>query len=108
MKTQKTLKKVTDRKILTSLPLLRLEKEYLNAAKEKDHSNAKKIIKSFHQNYFPNLTVTGRRKLGVIMGDNVATGINSSINSGTIVGNNVKIGPNTLVSGTYESKSIII
>ena len=63
MKTQKTLKKVTDRKILTSLPLLRLEKEYLNAAKEKDHSNAKKIIKSFHQNYFPNLTVTGRRKL---------------------------------------------
>ena len=63
MKTQKTLKKVTDRKILTSLPLLRLEKDYLNAAKEKDHSNAKKIIKSFHQNYFPNLTVTGRRKL---------------------------------------------
>ena len=52
--------------------------------------------------------ITGRRKLGAIMGDNVATGINSSINSGTIVGNNVKIGPNTLVSGTYESKSLII
>ena len=52
--------------------------------------------------------ITGRRKLGVIMGDNVATGINSSINSGTIVGNNVKIGPNALVSGTYESKSLII
>ncbi len=52
--------------------------------------------------------ITGRRKLGAIMGDNVATGINSSINSGTIVGNNVKIGPNALVSGTYESKSLII
>lgn len=51
---------------------------------------------------------TGRRKLGVIMGDNVATGINSSINSGTIVGNNTKIGPSALVSGTYESKSLII
>ena len=27
-----------------------------------------------------------RRKLGVIMGDNVVTGINASINSGTIIG----------------------
>ena len=52
MKTQKTLKKVTDRKILTSLPLLRLEKEYLNAAKEKDHSNAKKIIKNVAKNVY--------------------------------------------------------
>jgi len=51
---------------------------------------------------------TGRRKLGVIMGDNVATGINSSINSGTIIGNDTKIGPHALVSGTYESKSLII
>ena len=51
---------------------------------------------------------TGRRKLGVIMGDNVATGINSSINSGTIIGNDTNIGPQALVSGTYESKSLII
>lgn len=51
---------------------------------------------------------TGRRKLGVIMGANVSTGINSSINSGTIIGNDTKIGPHTLVSGTYESKSLII
>ncbi len=51
---------------------------------------------------------TGRRKLGVIMGDNVATGINSSINSGTIIGNDTNIGPHALVSGTYEAKSLII
>ena len=51
---------------------------------------------------------TSRRKLGVIMGDNVVTGINASINSGTIIGSETKIGPNALVSGTYESKSLII
>ena len=51
---------------------------------------------------------TNRRKLGVIMGDNVATGINSSINSGTIIGNDTKVGPNALISGTYEAKSLII
>ncbi|MEC7712558.1 MAG: bifunctional sugar-1-phosphate nucleotidylyltransferase/acetyltransferase [Candidatus Thermoplasmatota archaeon] len=51
---------------------------------------------------------TGRKKLGVIMGDNISTGINSSINSGTIIGNDTNIGPNALVSGTYESKSLII
>jgi len=51
---------------------------------------------------------SGRRKLGVIMGDNVKTGINASINSGTIIGNDSRIGPNALISGTYESKSLII
>ena len=51
---------------------------------------------------------TGRRKLGAIIGSNVNTGINVSINAGTILGNNVKVGPNSLVSGTYESQSTII
>ena len=51
---------------------------------------------------------TYRRKLGAIIGDNEATGINSSINSGTIIGSDTKIGPNALISGTYESKSLII
>ena len=51
---------------------------------------------------------SGRRKFGAIIGDNVNTGINASINTGTILGNNVSIGPNTLVSGTYESNSIVI
>ena len=51
---------------------------------------------------------SGRRKLGAIIGKNVNTGINASINTGSIIGNDVKIGPNTLISGTYESKSTIV
>jgi bifunctional UDP-N-acetylglucosamine pyrophosphorylase/glucosamine-1-phosphate N-acetyltransferase len=42
---------------------------------------------------------TGRRKLGAIMGDHVQTGINSVIDVGTVLGNNVFIGPRTLASG---------
>ena len=51
---------------------------------------------------------SGRRKFGAIIGDNVKTGINASINTGTILGNDVSIGPNALVSGTYEANSIIV
>ncbi len=51
---------------------------------------------------------SGRRKFGAIIGDNVNTGINASINTGTILGNDVSIGPNALVSGTYEANSIIV
>ena len=51
---------------------------------------------------------SGRKKLGAIIGKNVSTGINASINAGSIIGNDVKIGPNTLISGTYESKSTIV
>ena len=50
---------------------------------------------------------SGRRKLGAIIGSNVNTGINASINAGTILGNDIKVGPNALVSGTYESRSTI-
>jgi UDP-N-acetylglucosamine diphosphorylase/glucosamine-1-phosphate N-acetyltransferase len=48
---------------------------------------------------------TGRRKLGVIMGDGVETGINSSINVGTIIGSHSRIGPGTFVSGNLPPKS---
>ncbi len=50
---------------------------------------------------------TRRRKLGVIMGDNVQTGINSSINVGTLIGNNVFIGPGALAHGTISPDSRI-
>jgi len=46
-----------------------------------------------------------RRKLGVIMGDNVQTGINSMLNIGSIIGNNCNIGPGALVSGEFTSYS---
>ena len=42
---------------------------------------------------------TRRRKLGAIIGDNVETGINASINVGSMIGNNTFIGPGALASG---------
>jgi bifunctional UDP-N-acetylglucosamine pyrophosphorylase/glucosamine-1-phosphate N-acetyltransferase len=50
---------------------------------------------------------TGRRKLGVIMGDDVGTGINSCINIGTIIGNNTQIGPGALAHGVISPDSKI-
>jgi UDP-N-acetylglucosamine diphosphorylase/glucosamine-1-phosphate N-acetyltransferase len=42
---------------------------------------------------------TGRRKLGAIIGDGVETGINASINVGTMIGNNTFLGPGVTASG---------
>lgn len=43
-----------------------------------------------------------RRKLGMVMGDNVQTGINSIINVGTIIGNDVFIGPGGLAKNEIK------
>ena len=48
---------------------------------------------------------TKRRKLGVIIGDNVQTGINSMMNVGTIIGYNVFIGPGAIVDGEVKPSS---
>ncbi len=45
---------------------------------------------------------TGLRKLGVITGDNVKIGINTSIQPGTIISEDCLIGAGTTVSGTVE------
>jgi UDP-N-acetylglucosamine diphosphorylase/glucosamine-1-phosphate N-acetyltransferase len=50
---------------------------------------------------------TGRQKLGAIIGDGVKTGINVSINIGTMIGNNTHIGPGALVSGIIAPESKI-
>jgi len=42
---------------------------------------------------------SGRRKLGVIMGDHVKTGINSMIDAGTIIWENSLVGPGALAKG---------
>jgi len=42
---------------------------------------------------------TGRRKLGAIIGDNVQTGINASINAGCMIGDSAFIGPGVLAHG---------
>ena len=48
---------------------------------------------------------TGRRKLGAILGDHVETGINASINVGTIIGDNTFIGPGAVASGIIKPDS---
>ncbi len=48
---------------------------------------------------------TGRRKFGAIIGDNVKTGINVSINVGTMIGNDVFIAPSARVEGYIEPYS---
>ena len=50
---------------------------------------------------------TGRRKLGAIIGDGVKTGINTSINVGTMIGNNTHIGPGAVVTGIISPDSRI-
>jgi bifunctional UDP-N-acetylglucosamine pyrophosphorylase/glucosamine-1-phosphate N-acetyltransferase len=50
---------------------------------------------------------THRRKLGAIMGDNVETGINASINVGSIIGDKAFIGPGALAYGVIKPGSRI-
>ena len=50
---------------------------------------------------------TKRRKLGAIVGDNVQTGINTSINVGTVIGSNSFIGPGAVVKGNISPDSRI-
>lgn len=48
---------------------------------------------------------TGRRKLGAIIGDRVETGINASINVGTMIGNGTHIGPGAIAHGIISPNS---
>jgi len=50
---------------------------------------------------------TGLRKLGVIMGDDVKTGINASIDVGTIIGEETFIGPGAVARGIIAPRSRI-
>ncbi len=63
-----------------------------------------KNIKVTHQGEHIN---TGIRKLGVIMGDNVKTGINSMLNVGAIIGEDTFIGPGALAEGEIAPRSMI-
>jgi len=51
---------------------------------------------------------TGLRKLGVIMGDDVKTGINASFDVGTVVGEESFVGPSALASGYIAPRSRIL
>jgi NDP-sugar pyrophosphorylase family protein len=59
------------------------------------------------KNIFINGIDTRRRKLGAVIGDNVQTGINTSINVGTIIGSNTGIGPGAVVTGAISPDSRI-
>ena len=74
----------------TKIANLRLDKRYISVL-----LNGRKID-------------TKRKKFGTIMGDNVQTGINSSINVGTIIGNNVFIGPSAVANGEIKPSSKIM
>jgi UDP-N-acetylglucosamine diphosphorylase/glucosamine-1-phosphate N-acetyltransferase len=64
-------------------------------------------LKLDKQNIIVNGIDTKRRKLGAILGDRVETGINASINVGTMIGNDCFIGPGALVYGTISPNSKI-
>ena len=51
---------------------------------------------------------TGRRKFGAILGDEVQTGINTSINVGSLIGDHTCIGPGAVVSGVILPGSTIL
>jgi acetyltransferase-like isoleucine patch superfamily enzyme len=51
---------------------------------------------------------TGRRKLGVILGDNVKIGINALFMPGIKVGKDSWIGPDVLVSRDLPPKSVTL
>jgi UDP-N-acetylglucosamine diphosphorylase/glucosamine-1-phosphate N-acetyltransferase len=64
-------------------------------------------LKLDKKNIFVNDIDTKRRKLGAIIGDGVETGINASINVGTLIGNNARIGPGALAHGLIAPRSKI-
>ena len=53
-------------------------------------------------------TNTRRQKLGAIVGDGVETGINASINVGSMIGNNTFIGPAAMASGSILPDSKVL
>ncbi|MCK5292487.1 MAG: NTP transferase domain-containing protein [Thermoplasmata archaeon] len=66
-----------------------------------DEKNIKIAYKGQHMD-------TGLRKLGAILGDDVKTGINASIDVGTIIGENAFIGPGAVVKGVIAPNSRIL
>jgi len=51
---------------------------------------------------------SGRRKLGVIMGDDVKTGINATIDPGTVIFGKAKVGPGVRVGGAVGKDSWVM
>ena len=58
-----------------------------------------------HRDVAVNHINSQRRKLGLISGNNVSTGINVSINTGTIIGSGITIKPGAIAKGVISSGS---
>jgi bifunctional UDP-N-acetylglucosamine pyrophosphorylase/glucosamine-1-phosphate N-acetyltransferase len=65
-----------------------------------DEGSVKMMVKDKLEN-------TGRRKLGVILGDNVKTGINALFMPGVKVGKDCSIGPNYMVERDLPANTIV-
>ncbi|EDY35597.1 Nucleotidyl transferase family [Aciduliprofundum boonei T469] len=63
-----------------------------------DEKNIRVVVKD-------KIVDTGRRKLGVIMGDYVHTGINVSIDVGTMIGSYAAIAPGAKIKGIVSTRS---
>ncbi|NYT04814.1 MAG: NTP transferase domain-containing protein [Methanomicrobiales archaeon] len=50
---------------------------------------------------------TGRKKFGAVIGDGVQFGINCSVNTGSVVGSNVRVAPHSLVEGCISDGTVI-
>lgn len=55
-----------------------------------------------------NMVSSGRRKLGIVMGDNTKTGINVSIYEGRKIGNDCGIGPGVIVKNNVDPNTIVL
>ncbi len=66
-----------------------------------DDGNVKIVVKNVKID-------SGRRKMGVVFGDGVKTGINSSFNPGVKVGVNSRIGAGVILSKDLESNKLLI
>lgn len=66
-----------------------------------DDANIKVMVKS-------QLSDSGRRKFGVVMGDRVKTGINVSTMPGVKIGHDSWIGPNTTLTRDVEPNTLVV
>ncbi len=63
--------------------------------------------KSIHMRVKDQISDTGRRKLGVVLGDEVKTGINALFMPGVRIGNNCWIGPNVAVYNDVPPNTVV-
>jgi bifunctional UDP-N-acetylglucosamine pyrophosphorylase/glucosamine-1-phosphate N-acetyltransferase len=82
--------------------------QYVNLGSGTKTANLRLDKKNIHIVSNGQKIYTERKKLGTIIGDNVQTGINSMLNVGSMIGNNVFIGLGANASGEIKPRSKIL